>query len=128
MPIRVVKKLDRQHGIDAVRMILPSCYFDENKCEMGLDALRSYRRQWHEHSQTFSDQPLHNHASNGADAFRYLALAARHTIATTVDKPVDKALSDIASIGQQPTPGVGFTLEKLFADRERSIRRRPIRL
>ena len=61
-------------GIQAVRSLLPRCYFDAEKCHKGLNALRSYRRIWDEQKKIFHDTPEHDWASHGADAFRYLAL------------------------------------------------------
>lgn len=61
-------------GINAVRTILPRCWFDKDKCAAGIDALKSYHREWDEAKKTFHDRPVHNWASDPADAFRYLAL------------------------------------------------------
>jgi phage terminase large subunit len=102
LPIRILPKLSIQHGIDAARMILARTHFDMTNCHQGVDALRSYRRQWHEHAQTFSDTPMHDWASNAADAFRYLALVADKSIAmtsetsnTSVLKPTELRLDDL---------------------------------
>jgi phage terminase large subunit len=61
-------------GINAVRTILPRCYFDAQKCAKGIDALKAYRREWDEKLKTFHDRPVHDWASHPADSFRYLAL------------------------------------------------------
>lgn len=61
-------------GINAVRTILPRCWFDLAKCAKGIDALKSYRREWSEEKKTFHDRPVHDWASHPADSFRYLAL------------------------------------------------------
>lgn len=61
-------------GINAVRTILPRCWFDATKCANGIDALKSYRREWDEKKKTFMDRPVHDWASDPADSFRYLAL------------------------------------------------------
>src|SRR6056297_2072660 len=46
MPVRMVPKLAIQHGIDAVRLMLPKCYISTARgTARGLDCLRSYRRQ-----------------------------------------------------------------------------------
>jgi phage terminase large subunit len=72
--LNIVSKLPVSEGINAVRMILPQCHFDKTKCATGLDALRNYTKVWDEKGQIFKDQPNHNWASDGADAFRYLAI------------------------------------------------------
>jgi phage terminase large subunit len=61
-------------GINAARSILPRCWFDKTKCAKGIEALKAYRREWDEQKKTFHDRPLHDWASDPADAFRYLAL------------------------------------------------------
>lgn len=76
-PVRIGPSLGVQHGIDAARLVLPLCWFDREKCRDGLEALRAYRRQYDEVRKIFSDAPLHDWASNGADAFRYMSLVAK---------------------------------------------------
>ena len=73
-PVRLGAKLAVQHGIDAVRRVLPACRIDTNKCSGGVEALRAYRRAYNEITKAFSERPHHDWASNGADAFRYMAL------------------------------------------------------
>lgn len=119
LPIRIVPKLAIQHGIDATRLILPNCWFDYRNCAQGLDALRSYRRQYHEHVQQFSDNPLHDWASNSADAFRYLAIVANESVAQQSDAPPMTSLPDGARLGQRHA-AQGYTLDQLWADRDRS--------
>lgn len=70
----VCPNISREDGIQSVRNILPSCWFDKAKCAEGLKALRHYRKKWNEERACFESQPLHDWASNGADAFRYSAV------------------------------------------------------
>ena len=67
----VAPKLEVDHGIESVRNYLPHCYFDREKCKVGLDALRQYRKQWDDKNQVFKNKPLHDWCSHAADAFRY---------------------------------------------------------
>jgi phage terminase large subunit len=67
-----------EEGIHAVRMILPRCWFDAVKCQAGLEALMSYRRDYNERLAEFKASPVHDWASHGADAFR--GLAVRHRV------------------------------------------------
>ena len=62
-----VKAIDDR--INAVRLTLPRCRFDPVKCARGIEALQQYRTAWNDKMQVFADHPLHNWASNGADAF-----------------------------------------------------------
>lgn len=70
-------------GINAARMLLPRCFFDEEKCARGLEVLRNYRREWDEKRKVFHDKPLHDWASHGADAFRYLAMGLPQVAASS---------------------------------------------
>lgn len=64
-------------GIQAVRMLLATCWFDKVKCKAGIEALRMYRRDYDEKRQEFRTAPLHDWTSHYADAFRYFAVAHR---------------------------------------------------
>jgi len=64
-------------GIQAVRMLLPTCWFDAVKCRDGIEALRMYRREFDEKRQEFRVAPLHDWTSHYADAARYFAVAHR---------------------------------------------------
>ena len=63
-----------EDGIQAVRMLLPNCWFDKAKCKKGLEALRMYRREYDEKRQEFRTAPLHDWTSHYADAFRTFAM------------------------------------------------------
>ena len=70
-------KLRVEDGIEAVRAILPRCWFDERNCAAGIKALENYRKRFDEKHNVYSNIPLHDWASHGADAFRYLAVAIK---------------------------------------------------
>ena len=72
--LNTVSKLPVSEGINAVRMILPACRFDKKRCKEGLNSLKNYKKEWNEKQQVFSDHPLHDWASDAADAFRYLSI------------------------------------------------------
>jgi phage terminase large subunit len=72
--IEVIPRLGLNDGINAVKNLLPMCWFDNEKAYVGLEHLRNYRREWDDKTQTFKDRPLHDQASHAADAFRQLAL------------------------------------------------------
>lgn len=62
-------------GINAVRLMLARCWFDETRCARGIEALRQYRREFDNKRNVWSNKPHHDFASHGADAFRYLAMS-----------------------------------------------------
>lgn len=62
-----------EDGINAVRNLLPRCWFDAEKCARGLEALRQYRCDYDDARKIYSARPRHDWTSHAADAFRYLA-------------------------------------------------------
>ncbi|MEN8236124.1 MAG: hypothetical protein ABFQ95_01025 [Pseudomonadota bacterium] len=72
-------KLDREVDIlpatNYVRSMLDRCWFDEKKCAQGIKALEAYRKEWSDKNQCFVERELHDWASHGSSAFRYLARA-----------------------------------------------------
>jgi phage terminase large subunit len=47
-------------GINAVRLMLSKCWFDAERCERGIEALKQYRREWDGKRQTWRERPLHD--------------------------------------------------------------------
>lgn len=76
LKFQVTPKLGLDDGINAARLLLPRCWFDAEKTEVGVEALRHYRKGFNEKMQQFTDQPVHDFSSHPADAFR--GLAVRH--------------------------------------------------
>jgi phage terminase large subunit len=74
-PIVIAPKNSVEDGINAARLMLPKCVFDETKCRQGVEALKQYRRDWDDKLKTFRQRPLHDWTSHAADAFRYLAMS-----------------------------------------------------
>ena len=75
---RVVPKLGIDDGIQAVRRMLPRCWFN-TKVKDAVDLLRNYRRTYDEKRDVFFDKPLHDFTSHAADSFRYLAVGLNET-------------------------------------------------
>lgn len=85
--VRVVPRTKSvANDINEVRQIIPVCRFDKDKCAKGLDALRSYRRIWDEKLKAYRDTPLHDWASDPADAFRTLAIGKPRDVRTSPSK------------------------------------------
>jgi len=74
LDVRVLPRLSVEDGIQAVRRMIPKCWFNMPQVKQGLDCLRNYRREYDEKRNVFYDKPMHDWASHGSDAFRYLAL------------------------------------------------------
>jgi hypothetical protein len=68
---RVESKMD---AIQKARSILSICWFDAERCDTGIDHLEAYRKQWDAINGVWKDAPMHDKASNGADAFQTFAM------------------------------------------------------
>jgi hypothetical protein len=73
--VEVQPRQDVEAGIQQVRALLPRCWFDAERCRLGIEALRSYRKEEDEAKSTvgrrmFRATPLHDWSSHGADGFR----------------------------------------------------------
>lgn len=74
---RLVPELSLQDGIEAARLVIDKCWFDEAATYEGVEHLRAYQREWDERTQTYRNRPRHDQHSHASDAFRYMALAAK---------------------------------------------------
>ncbi len=73
-PIEVVARVqDLMDGIEMTKQVFDNVWIDEKRCEEGFKALANYSRGYDEERDTYSERPVHNWASNGADAFRQFA-------------------------------------------------------
>ena len=107
----LVPEMSLQDGIEAARLTIPTCYFDEEATYEGLEHLRAYMREWDEKTQTYRNKPKHDQHSHGADSFRYLALAAR---------PVSRKSHRAPTISTMPkSMNYGFALNDIWDCRPR---------
>lgn len=90
--VRITPKLTVSAGIDAARQVFARCWFDQDRCADGIQALRNYRYDVDPNTQAFSKNPLHDESSHAADAFRYFAVAIAEPRADDpkVDAPNDR--------------------------------------
>ena len=111
--MRIVPNLSVQDGIQAVRRMLTRTWFDAEKCEGLMEALRAYEREYDDTNKVFRDRPLHNWASDWADAFRMCAIAEHEEIAPEEKSTTLKALT---------TGQTNVTLNDMWDD----LKRKPI--
>ena len=95
----LVPEMSLQDGIEAARMIIPHCYFDEQATYEGVEHLRAYMREWDEKTQTYRNRPKHDQHSHASDSFRYLALASR---------PTSRKSSRVTTISSLPKGGASY--------------------
>ena len=91
-----------EDGINAVRLFLPKCWFDAEKCARGIDALKLYRAEVDERradpsgTPLLKPRPVHDWTSHAADSFRYLALTLdRQAMQTGFYRRIDYATEGV---------------------------------
>lgn len=93
-PVRVLERTPLADGINAVRLLLAKSVFDKDKCNLqwgkdetrGIESLKQYEKVWDAKNGIFQDNPKHNWASHGADAFRTAAMGIRENYTTAEEK------------------------------------------
>jgi phage terminase large subunit len=85
-----------EDGINAVRVLIPRCWFDGKKCARGIDALKLYRSEYDDKLQALKARPVHDWASHAADAFRYLAMTLdRKTVQTGFHRRIEYSQHEV---------------------------------
>jgi phage terminase large subunit len=72
-----VASVSVQDGRAAARETITRAVFHKTNCELGVDGLKHYRREWDSELGRFKDTAFKDWADHIADGFRYLALAWR---------------------------------------------------
>jgi phage terminase large subunit len=72
----VLPRTDVDEGIKLARMVVPRVYIDEARGDKLIDCLQNYKYGVNATTGAYT-QPVHDDASHGADAFRYLAVTWR---------------------------------------------------
>ncbi len=62
-------------AIQLTRQEMATAYFDEAGCKDGLARLAGYKKRWNAAASRWSDEPMHDANSEGADSFRQWAQA-----------------------------------------------------
>ena len=115
--VAITPELSIADGLQAARWLLQQPMRVHSRCSEGLEALKAYHYFWDEDRKVFSPRPEHDWASNTSDAFRYVAVVAKYT-------------EEITRVSEKPKEGPyavpvdrSFTLDELFEQRERDLKR-----
>ena len=71
----VCPRTSKDAQIESSRRFLNIVLLDEVLCDDGIKCLESYRKEWDEKKGTYKNNPYHDWASNGADAFHTMSIA-----------------------------------------------------
>ena len=89
--IEIVPRINElQQGIQLVRDTMGQCWLDEAGCKEGIDHLDMYRKRFNATTQTFTDEPLKDVHTEGADSFRQFAQALHGGMLNTAKRPTKK--------------------------------------
>ena len=77
-----------QDGINAGNQSIRKAVFYAERCAMGIDGLKNYRREWDDQLKTFRENPVKDWSEHIGSAWRYLGLAWREEI--KIEKPPEK--------------------------------------
>jgi hypothetical protein len=83
--VRIVPRVPQKFmAINAARSRIAECYFHEVQCAKGIECLDNYRKKWNDTIGNWSDEPVHDQASHGADAYMQFAQGweASHEVGT----------------------------------------------
>ena len=90
-PMTICRNIPVYDGINAVRATLPRMWFDKKKCATGLEALRSYHKEWDEVLKKFRDNPVKDWAGHFSDSMRYYCVGYTQP---TKKKPVSEIMAN----------------------------------
>jgi hypothetical protein len=72
--INIIPNIGKSDGIQACRGLLSKCWFDDKNTIKLRQGLESYHRSYDAKNKIYRDRPVHDWASDYADAFRYVAI------------------------------------------------------
>jgi hypothetical protein len=84
---KLVKRIAVADGIHAGREAIKVATFDAERCELGIEGLKNYRREWDDELKTFRENPVKDWAEHIGSSWRYLGLAWRDQIKREPPKP-----------------------------------------
>lgn len=118
---RRVAKVSVADGINAGRKTIQAAVFDKDRCELGIEGLKNYRREWDDELKTFRENPVKDWAEHIGSSFRYLGLAWREAI---VHQPKEKPKSEVAYSADEKTGAIksNLTFAELIKRQEKRRR------
>mgnify|MGYP003112800244 CR=1 FL=1 len=102
---------DRWIGINHLRGLFNRVWIRRDPCQRGVECLEAYRTNYNERLGKFADEPLHDWASNSADALRTFSEAHMRGMLKD-NSPVGKESRRGASRVPRAVTGVGNTKKR----------------
>lgn len=117
---QIAPRLDKQEQIQAARATLNVAWVDGERCAKGIEAVRSYHREWDDEKRVFKDTPEHDWASHPCDALMTLAVAWKRGMIPRGDR---EGAGRVAPDGRSIGPGLTFGERKREHFRKRKQER-----
>jgi hypothetical protein len=95
-PKRIVK-VAVMEGINAGNQTIRKARFDADRCALGIDGLKNYRREWDDELKTFRANPVKDWSEHIGSSFRYMALAWQEEIKLEVQPKKPDRLEYVAT-------------------------------
>lgn len=74
---RVIPATSQMNGIESARKVLERTWFERDKCELLLDAMRQYQFAFDDDKKVYRSTPKHDWSSHFADAFEIIGQVLR---------------------------------------------------
>lgn len=92
-PIVKVERIPHEEdGIEMMRQVFSTCYFDENHCEKGLEALGAFRYEYDQRNAVWRQDPKRDWSKHACDALRQFAQGYRHSAFSLYDQGDDNPM------------------------------------
>lgn len=85
--VDIVPMTSKSDRINAARIVIEQCEFNQVNCFAGIEALKQWRFKWDEDRKEFSKEPEHDWASHPGDAFSYGAQMMQERKVTPKQEP-----------------------------------------
>jgi hypothetical protein len=78
--VDIGQKLNKEDQIQNARSVFPKCWFDEDKCKKGFDALSAWHFAFDTEKRVLGRTPVHDWASHASDAFCLIGVELREQV------------------------------------------------
>jgi hypothetical protein len=102
----IVDEVGLEDGIEHVRSAFGKLWIDERRCSQLLKCVENYRREYDSSKRVYGTKPLHNWASHGADALRYMCIALPKTKDGSSPEELEKRYREAMYGGESNLPSM----------------------